>query len=129
MEGVLLAALSANVRRLRRGLGISQEAFGDHVDRHRTYVGGLERAERNLTLETVEALSDQLGVHPLNLLYDHDTMAIVRGADGTPRFVQRDEGGRQLRAADGPIEPTGPKDPGPGKGAPGSKRRPRPRPT
>lgn len=36
--------------------------------RHRTYMGGLERGERNLTLTAVERIADVLGIEPLNLL-------------------------------------------------------------
>jgi transcriptional regulator with XRE-family HTH domain len=35
---------------------------------HRTYLGGLERGERNMTLQTLEALAEQLNVEPLTLL-------------------------------------------------------------
>jgi transcriptional regulator with XRE-family HTH domain len=49
---------------------MSQEAFGDQVGLHRTYVGGVERGERNLTLQTVSRLGEVLGVGPLALLVD-----------------------------------------------------------
>jgi transcriptional regulator with XRE-family HTH domain len=35
---------------------------------HRTYVGGLERGERNLTLKSLECIAGQIGVDPLALL-------------------------------------------------------------
>lgn len=41
------------VRALREALGISQEAFADRVGIHRTYIGGIERGERNPTLATL----------------------------------------------------------------------------
>lgn len=96
MEGNLQTVVGANLRRVRKELGFSQESFGEHVGWHRTFVGAVERGERNLTLRTVERLSDQLGVHPLDLLYDRDAVAIVRGKDDAPRFVDR----TALRAAD-----------------------------
>lgn len=70
MEGDLQHVVGANLRRLRRQMGYSQESFGEHVGWHRTFVGAVERGERNLTLRTVERLSQQLCVHPLALLFD-----------------------------------------------------------
>ncbi len=57
-----------NLRRLRTDRGLSQEAFADQLGYHRTYVGGVERGERNLTLRTVERLAAVLGVEPIELL-------------------------------------------------------------
>jgi transcriptional regulator with XRE-family HTH domain len=70
MEGQLQVVVGHNLRRLRRQLGYSQESFGEHVGWHRTFVGAVERGERNLTLRTVERLAAQLEVHPLALLFD-----------------------------------------------------------
>lgn len=70
MEGDLQHIVGANLRRLRRQMGHSQESFGEHVGWHRTFVGAVERGERNLTLRTIERLAQQLGVHPLALLFD-----------------------------------------------------------
>lgn len=70
MEGDLQHIVGNNLRRLRRQMGYSQESFGEHVGWHRTFVGAVERGERNLTLRTVERLAQQLCVHPLALLFD-----------------------------------------------------------
>src|SRR5690349_17113980 len=70
MEGQLQIVVGDNLRRLRRQMGYSQESFGEHVGWHRTFVGAVERGERNLTLRTVERLASQLSVHPLALLFD-----------------------------------------------------------
>ncbi|WP_421121034.1 helix-turn-helix domain-containing protein [Aquihabitans daechungensis] len=70
MEGDLQHIVGDNLRRLRRQMGHSQESFGEHVGWHRTFVGAVERGERNLTLRTVERLAQQLCVHPLALLFD-----------------------------------------------------------
>lgn len=48
--------------------GLSQEAFADLVGVHRTYMGGLERGERNLTLKSLERIAAKLTVRPLDLL-------------------------------------------------------------
>ncbi|HEY0217337.1 MAG TPA: helix-turn-helix transcriptional regulator [Cellulomonas sp.] len=68
MEGELQQRVGGAVRRIRRDRGLSQEELADELGMHRTYVGGVERGERNLTLRSVEALASGLGVDPLILL-------------------------------------------------------------
>jgi transcriptional regulator with XRE-family HTH domain len=68
VEGDLQRRLGRNLRSLRRAKGLSQEAFADTLDIHRTYMGGLERGERNVTLKTVERIAAALGVDPADLL-------------------------------------------------------------
>ncbi|GIG38031.1 transcriptional regulator [Cellulomonas pakistanensis] len=58
------------VRRIRTERGISQEALAGAVGVHRTYLGGVERGERNLTLRSVERLADRLGVPVRELIGD-----------------------------------------------------------
>ena len=70
MEGDLQRALGRNLRRYRQARGLSQETFADLVGVHRTYMGGLERGERNLTLRSVERLAAVIEVDPLELLRD-----------------------------------------------------------
>lgn len=69
-EGDLQRALGRNLRLYRERLGLSQEAFADTLGFHRTYVGGLERGERNLSLRSVERIAEQLGLDSLALLTD-----------------------------------------------------------
>lgn len=69
-EGELQRVLGSNLRRHRRSLGISQEAFADALGFHRTYLGSLERGERNLTLQSVERLADLLNVPAVSLLIE-----------------------------------------------------------
>jgi transcriptional regulator with XRE-family HTH domain len=57
-----------NVRRRREALGISQEAFADLCGYHRTYIGAIERGERNITLATLTAIADALRIEPQQLL-------------------------------------------------------------
>lgn len=68
MEGDLQRAVGRNLRRYRQERGLSQEAFADLVGVHRTYMGGLERGERNLTLRSVERIAAVIGVDPLDLM-------------------------------------------------------------
>lgn len=66
--GDLQRTVGRNLRTHRERLGLSQEAFADTLGVHRTYLGGLERGERNLTLQTLERLADQLEVEVWGLL-------------------------------------------------------------
>jgi transcriptional regulator with XRE-family HTH domain len=60
--------LAANLRQLRRAVGLSQEALADHAGLHRTFVGSVERSERNISLDNVERLAKALGVSVSQLL-------------------------------------------------------------
>lgn len=62
--------VASNLRRLRKELGISQEDLAEKSGLHRTYVGAIERSERNITLKTLERLAESLGVSPHDLLRD-----------------------------------------------------------
>ena len=68
MEGELQRTVGRNLRAYRETKGLSQEAFAELVGVHRTYMGGLERGERNLTLKSVERIADQLGIDVLVLM-------------------------------------------------------------
>ncbi|MGV1033889.1 MAG: helix-turn-helix domain-containing protein [Microbacteriaceae bacterium] len=57
-------AFGARVRELRQAKGFSQEGFAHHVGLDRTYVGGIERGERNVSLDNIHRLAEALGVSP-----------------------------------------------------------------
>ena len=73
MEGDLQRAVGRNLRAYRQARGLSQEAFAEVVGVHRTYMGGLERGERNLTLRSVEPLAGRLDLSPMQLLQTPST--------------------------------------------------------
>ena len=50
------------VRELRKRQGVSQEAFAAHCELDRTYIGGIERGERNVALKNIEIIANALGV-------------------------------------------------------------------
>lgn len=68
MEGDLQRVVGENLQAYRRERGLSQEAFADVLGFHRTYIGGLERGERNLTLKSVERIAEKLDLDPVQLL-------------------------------------------------------------
>lgn len=67
-ETKLLKQLGNNIRAERQKIGLSQEALADKADLDRSYVGGVERGERNVSLINIVRLARALGVAPVNLL-------------------------------------------------------------
>jgi transcriptional regulator with XRE-family HTH domain len=67
-DGDLQRAVGANLRAYRLERGLSQEQFAEVLGVHRTYMGGLERGERNLTLRSVERIAENLNLDPLELM-------------------------------------------------------------
>lgn len=68
MEGELQRNFGRNLLAYRKAKGLSQEAFAYTLGFHRTYMGGVERGERNLTLKSVERIAGRIGEEPLALL-------------------------------------------------------------
>jgi transcriptional regulator with XRE-family HTH domain len=62
-------AFGQAVRKFRTAKGISQEILADNAHIHRTYIGGIERGERNPTLTTIFRLAVALDV-PAHLLLE-----------------------------------------------------------
>jgi transcriptional regulator with XRE-family HTH domain len=60
--------LAANLRGYRGRLGLSQEALADRAGLHRTYVGSIERCERNVSLDNIERLANALRITVAELL-------------------------------------------------------------
>jgi len=58
------------IRAKRKALGYSQEAFASACGVHRTYMGAIERGERNVSLMNIIRVADCLAVKPSELLAD-----------------------------------------------------------
>ena len=56
-DNALRTVLADNLRRFRANLGLSQEALADEAQLHRTFVGAVERRERNISLDNIEKLA------------------------------------------------------------------------
>jgi len=64
----ILNLFGENVRKYRRLLNISQEELAHRADLHRTYIGMIERAEKNITLVNIEKIANALEVKIEDLL-------------------------------------------------------------
>lgn len=51
-----------NIKRFRQKQGLSQEALADLAGLHRTYIGAVERGERNITLLNANKIAEALGL-------------------------------------------------------------------
>ncbi len=58
----ILERFGERVRELRKEQGYSQEAFAYACELDRTYVGGIERGERNLALRNIEKIAETLRI-------------------------------------------------------------------
>jgi len=59
-----------NIRKARTERRLSQEALADLCGLHRTYVGSVERGERNVSIDNIERIAFSLKVSPAFLLQD-----------------------------------------------------------
>lgn len=64
----LVNVFAANVRKRRLELSLSQEELAERAGVHRTYVGMLERGEKNVTIYNIERIAIALDVPPASLL-------------------------------------------------------------
>jgi transcriptional regulator with XRE-family HTH domain len=72
MKKIELILFGKAIRRIREQKSLSQEALADLSHLHRTYIGGIERGERNIGLLNLLRLSKALKVLPSELLQDFD---------------------------------------------------------
>lgn len=59
-----------NLREIRVKQGLSQEELADIAGLHRTYVGSVERGERNISIDNMERLASALKINIQDLLID-----------------------------------------------------------
>ena len=68
----IIRVFGTNLRRYRRALGLSQEAFAEKCGMHRTYIGAIECFRRSISLENIQRISDALGIESYRLLIDEN---------------------------------------------------------
>jgi transcriptional regulator with XRE-family HTH domain len=73
-----LKRFGRRIRELRRAAGISQESLARRSGLHRTYIGGVERGERNLGLLNVYVLARALQVSTELLFLDEQKSSRAR---------------------------------------------------
>ena len=64
----LKKTFSNNVRKYRIKQNLSQEELAEKAGVHRTYIGSVERGERNITINVMEKICTALGI-PINDLF------------------------------------------------------------
>lgn len=60
--------LGDKIRKLRKKQGVSQEELGFKARLHRTYIGAIERAEQNVSIDNIHKIAKALKVSPKDLL-------------------------------------------------------------
>lgn len=65
---MILTLFGERVRVLRQARGLSQEALALAAGLDRTYIGGVERGERNISLLNIQKIAQALDVSPADLL-------------------------------------------------------------
>lgn len=74
--GNIRTALGKNIRLLREKRGLTQSELAELAGLHRTYVGGIERGERNVSIDNLSRIASALDVAPHSLLnpdYTHES--------------------------------------------------------
>jgi transcriptional regulator with XRE-family HTH domain len=64
--------VAQNIRKRRQNLGLSQEGLAEQCGLHRTYIGAIERGERNITVNTLACLAGSLDCTVIDLLVSLD---------------------------------------------------------
>ncbi|MBM3119960.1 MAG: helix-turn-helix transcriptional regulator [Chloroflexi bacterium] len=70
MKKEILVRFGQKVRHERVRLNLSQEELASRANLHRTYIGMIERAEKNITLENIEKICKALNLNISNFFKD-----------------------------------------------------------
>ena len=66
----IVKVFANNVKRYRMELGLSQEAFAEKCDLHRTYISAIECYRRSISLENIQRIADALGIETYKLFVE-----------------------------------------------------------
>lgn len=70
MNKILRDIVGNNIKKYRKKLCISQEELAERARLHRTYIGGIERGERNITLDSLQTIANALNIAPVELIVE-----------------------------------------------------------
>lgn len=68
----VVRVFSNNLKKYRKQLGVSQEAFADMAGLHRTYISAIECGKRSIALDNVQRIADALGIETYLLFIEND---------------------------------------------------------
>jgi transcriptional regulator with XRE-family HTH domain len=74
MNDKLSTIVGNNIKKYRKILHISQEELAEKAGLHRTYIGGIERGERNITLDSLQVIATALNVAPVELIVEENNV-------------------------------------------------------
>lgn len=77
-------ALGRAIHELRLGVGVSQDELARSAGMHRTYIGGIERGERNVSFANLLKIADALSERPSRLLSRYERLLAQREGSGRP---------------------------------------------
>lgn len=66
----IIKVFGANVRKYRKGIGVSQEKFAELCGLHRTYISDIECFRRSISLENIQKIADALGLETYRLFLE-----------------------------------------------------------
>lgn len=74
----IIRVFSRNLKKYRKRLGVSQEAFADIAGLHRTYISAVECGKRSIALDNVQKIADALGVETYLLFMEDENKCEFR---------------------------------------------------
>ncbi|MGG4141753.1 helix-turn-helix transcriptional regulator [Paenibacillus algorifonticola] len=83
MKSDFLKLIGERIRAFRKERGYTQEFLAEKANIHYTYISDIERAERNLSLETLEKIIIALEVNPMQIFNFAEAEAAKEGAEKT----------------------------------------------
>lgn len=66
----ILKVFGSNLKKHRKALGLSQEAFAERCGLHRTYISAIECYRRSIALENVQRIADALDIETYKLFLE-----------------------------------------------------------
>jgi transcriptional regulator with XRE-family HTH domain len=69
-KSVILNKFGLRLKEIRKAKGLSQEQLAEKANLHRTYIGMIERAEKNITILNIEKIANALEVN-INSLFEN----------------------------------------------------------